>query len=104
MTWMMVVMMAVKVVMAVVVVVESRSWRSMLTVWSRSWRSMLTVVMGRSGVEVAMVKRDTSNSAGHRRMIPHNHVVRTTPSTPMHPKTCLSNPSQSSCPILRCPR
>ena len=93
MTWMMVVMMAVKVVMAVVVVVESRSWRS-----------MLTVVMGRSGVEVAMVKRDTSNSAGHRRMIPHNHVVRTTPSTPMHPKTCLSNPSQSSCPILRCPR
>ena len=93
MTWMMVVMMAVKVVMAVVVVVESRSWRS-----------MLTVVMGRSGVEVAMVKRDTSNSAGHRRMIPHNHVVRTTPSTPMHPKTCLSNPSQSSCPTLRCPR
>ena len=93
MTWMMVVMMAVKVVMAVVVVVESRSWRS-----------MLTVVMGRSGVEVAMVKRDTSNSAGHRRMIPHNHVVRTTPSTPMHSKTCLSNPSQSSCPTLRCPR
>ena len=56
-----------EVVVAVVAVVRSRSWCSMVVVRSRSWCSMMVVVVvGLTVVVVARVKHDTTHLADHR--------------------------------------